>query len=125
VHKDGNPENPRRQSLKYAYTPKAPNNDRPIKHRTLATNGATNGDSNNKESSCGIWRIEVEHLHGKKTMARGMEGFGGEAGILPLYFPGGGSEAGVWAGGEGEVPDVHADAGEFFRVSGGFVLLDV
>ena len=57
-------------------------------------------------------------------MARGMEGFGGEAGILPLYFPGGGSEAGVWAGGEGEVPDLYADAGEFFRVSGGFVLLD-
>ena len=55
-------------------------------------------------------------------MDSSVEGFVGEAGILPLRIAGGGPEVGVWAGREGEIPDVHADAGELHRVPGGGVL---
>jgi hypothetical protein len=58
-------------------------------------------------------------------MDRCMEGFGSEADILPLHFAGGGSEAGIWTGREGEISDIHADAGEFHGVPGDRVLLHV
>jgi len=57
-------------------------------------------------------------------MDSSVEGFGGEAGVLPLYFAGGGPEAGFRTGREGEVPDVHADAGELHGLPGGDVLPD-
>jgi len=62
--------------------------------------------------------------HGQEAMDCSMEGFVGQTGVLPLYFAGGGPEAGVWSGREGEVPDVHADAGKLHGLPGGGVLPD-
>ena len=63
-------------------------------------------------------------LHGKEALDSSVEGFVGEAGVLPLHFAGGGPEVGVRAGGEGEIPGNDADAGEFHGLPGGGVLPD-
>jgi hypothetical protein len=63
--------------------------------------------------------------HGNEAMDCSVEGFGGEACVLPLHFAGGGPEIGVRAGGEGKIPGVHADAGELHRLPGGGLLFDV
>ena len=57
-------------------------------------------------------------------MDSSVEGFGGEAGVLPLHIAGSGPEVGIRAGREGEVSDVDADAGEFHGLPGGGVLFD-
>ena len=50
---------------------------------------------------------------------------GAEAGFLPRYLASGGAAVCDWAGGEVEIPHDDADAGEIFRLSCGFLLLDV
>jgi hypothetical protein len=64
-------------------------------------------------------------VHGKQAMDRSLEKFGGETSDLPLYFTGGGSAIGFWAGGEGEISDVHANAGVVHGLSGLVLLPDV
>ena len=54
-----------------------------------------------------------------------VEGFGGEASDLPLHFAGGGSAVCVWGRGKGALSDVHAHAGELFRMPGFIVLRHV
>ena len=52
-------------------------------------------------------------------------GLGGEAVDLPLCVAGGGQAVRVRRRGEGKIPDVHADDGEFQRLPGAFLLRDV
>ena len=61
-------------------------------------------------------------MHETSAFFGTLERFGGEAGDLPLHLPGGGPALCVRRHGAGAFPDVHADAGEFFRLPG-FVLL--
>ena len=56
------------------------------------------------------------------TISGTLEGFGGEAGDLPLHFAGGGSVLCVRGRGAGAFPDVHADAGKFLGLSSADVL---
>ncbi len=58
-------------------------------------------------------------------MVGGMGEQAGETGDLSLHFAGGGSALRLRGCGAGEVPDIHADAGEFHRLSGADVLRDV
>ena len=56
------------------------------------------------------------------TISGTLEGFGGEAGDLPLHFAGGGSVLCVRGRGAEAFPDVHADAGEFLGLPSADVL---
>lgn len=51
--------------------------------------------------------------------------FRGEAGVLSLYFAGGGSAVRVWRGGKGKIPDIDAHAGEIHGLPGAILLPDV
>ena len=52
-------------------------------------------------------------------------GFGDEAGDLPLHRAGGGQALCVWSAGQGTVPHLHADDGEFLGLPGAGILRDV
>jgi hypothetical protein len=56
------------------------------------------------------------------TISGTLEGFGGEAGDLPLHFAGGGSVLCVRGRRAEAFPDVHADAGEFLGLPSADVL---
>ena len=71
----------------------------------------------------GLGRVVV--WNGTRTMDCSLGGFGDEAGDLPLHCTGGGQAICVFAGGQGAIPDLHADDGEFFGLQGAFVLCDV
>ncbi len=49
-------------------------------------------------------------------MDQSLEGLGKEAERLPRGFAGGGEAFCIWAGGEGEISDVHADGRELHWV---------
>ena len=63
--------------------------------------------------------------HGACTLDCSLGGFGDEAGDLSLHRPGGGQALRVFGGGQGAVPDLHADDGEFLGVPGVVLLCDV
>ncbi len=58
-------------------------------------------------------------------MVGGMGGETGEARDLPLHIARGGPEVRVRGRGARDVPDVHADAGEFYGMPGAYILRDV
>ena len=54
-----------------------------------------------------------------------LEGFGDEAGDLPLHLAGGGQAVCFRGCGAGAFPDIHADAGKFHGLPGVVLLCDV
>jgi len=63
--------------------------------------------------------------HGAEEMDQPVEGLGGQTERLSCDFPGGGSAFRLWAGGKGEIPDVHAHGGEFHGLPDPHLLRDV